>query len=66
MVRWGKDRVCVEALDVAVLEARRRGQAARSWSLIARWSGAKDRGAALSTSDLRQELVCRVEAPDPR
>ena len=59
-VRWGVDRVCLLALDAAATDATQRGEAARSWNLVARWSGERDRGAALRTADLRQDLVCRL------
>jgi hypothetical protein len=60
-VRWGSDRVCLEAMDVAVTEASRRGEAARTWRLVARWAGDRDRGAVLRAADLRQALACRIE-----
>jgi hypothetical protein len=60
-VRWGRGHVCLEAIDAAVTEASRRGEAARSWSLAARWIGERDRGAVLRAADLRQALVCRIE-----
>ncbi|MFT3772833.1 MAG: hypothetical protein QM820_46190 [Minicystis sp.] len=61
-VRWGRERVCLEAIDAVVNDQRLRGSAARTWSLVARWGGEGERGAALRTSDLRQDLVCKVEA----
>jgi hypothetical protein len=63
LVRWGRERVCLEGIDASVVDQRRRGDQARSWSLVARWGGEKDHGATLRTADLRQELACRVEAP---
>jgi hypothetical protein len=70
-VRWGAERVCVEAIDAAARDAHRRSESNRSWSLVARWTGDKDRGAAdrggsasagaaLRAPDLRQEIVCRI------
>lgn len=58
-VRWGRDRVCVEALDAALINAGARPD--RSLRLVARWAGKGDRGAALWAPDLRQDLVCRIE-----
>jgi hypothetical protein len=62
-VRWGRARVCLEGLEAAVTDLRR-GEPGRAWSLSARWGGEKDRGAALRTADLLEELSCRVE-PGP-
>jgi hypothetical protein len=61
LVRWGRDRVCVEALEVGVSDGGSRGDNARTWSLVARWGGEGERGAALRAADLRQDLVCRME-----
>jgi hypothetical protein len=61
LVRWGKDRVCLEALDLAAQDLQQRGEGGRSWRLVVRWAGERDRGAALRTSDLRQDLVCSIE-----
>ena len=63
-VRWGRERACLEALDIVVTDARRRGATTRAWSLVARWGG-KGRGgdeAALRANDVVQGLVCSVEA----
>jgi hypothetical protein len=60
-VRWGRDRVCLEALDAAVVDQRARSAGGRSLHLVARWSGEGERGAALRGADLRQDLVCRVD-----
>ena len=60
LVRWGRDRVCLEGLEAAVTRGPRRGEPGRSWSLSARWGGERDRAAALRTSDRVQELSCRV------
>ena len=65
LVRWGKDRVCLEALDLAAQDLQKRGEGGRSWRIVVRWAGERDRGAALRTSDLRQELACSIE-PAPR
>ena len=67
LVRWGRDRVCLEGLDAAAI-ALHRAPSHRSWSLVGRWGGAGnggDRGVALRAGDLSQELVCRIppEAP---
>lgn len=60
MVRWGRERVCLEALDVGVHDELTRGAPARSFRLIARWAGEGERGAALRAPDLRQELTCSL------
>lgn len=64
LVRWGRERVCLEALDVAVSDARRRSEAPRTWSLVARWGSAG--GATLRAADLQQDLACTIEAPGRR
>jgi len=60
-VRWGRERVCLEAIDAALLDQRTRGTAGRALHLVARWGGEGARGAALNSADLLQDLVCRVE-----
>lgn len=60
MVRWGRERVCLEALDATLGDQRTRGVDNRAFRLVVRWTGDADRGAALRTTDLRQDLVCRV------
>jgi hypothetical protein len=67
-VRWGRDRVCLAALDAGVDDTRRRGDGARSMRLVARWDGkgsgriAGDRApnGALRAADLRQDLRCTL------
>ncbi len=61
LVRWGRDRVCMDGLDAAVT-VQRRDVSSRSWNVVARWSGdrGRDRGAALRAIDLRQDLACRI------
>ena len=67
-VRWGRERVCLVALDAAVEDTRRRGDSARSLRLVVRWDGrgATPGGAtgapngALSAPDLRQDLQCSL------
>jgi hypothetical protein len=61
LVRWGKDRVCVEALDALAVDLQHRGAASRTFHLVARWAGEGERGAALRAADLRQDLTCRIE-----
>jgi hypothetical protein len=66
LVRWGKESVCLEALDAAVTDTRRRSDGPRQWSLVARWGGkgsgaAKAVNAALRAPDLRQDLRCAVQ-----
>ncbi len=73
LVRWGRTRVCVEALDLGATEGKRRGDSARAFSLVARWGG-KEKGpkaaaikasAALRALDLTQTLTCTVQPPSP-
>ncbi|APR75798.1 Hypothetical protein A7982_01145 [Minicystis rosea] len=61
-VRWGRDRVCLEAIDASIIDQRTRGATPRSFSLVARWGGEGERGAALRTGDLRQDLNCKIDA----
>jgi hypothetical protein len=69
LVRWGKERVCLEALDAAALDVRRKADGARSFSLVVRWAGKGSGGprgaapranAALRAPDLRQDLRCSI------
>ncbi|WP_437669675.1 hypothetical protein [Sorangium sp. So ce131] len=70
-VRWGRERVCLEALHVVVSDSRRRGEAAVSAALVARWAAPRapgggaargDAGAAgegvLRTTAMVQRLAC--------
>jgi hypothetical protein len=61
-VRWGAERVCLLGLDAAATDATQRGESARSFHLVLRWSGERDRGAALRTEDLLQDLACGIAA----
>ncbi len=64
-VRWGRDRVCLVALDESVADARRRGDGARAMRLVARWDGkATTPSGALRAADLRQDLRCTLAAPE--
>jgi hypothetical protein len=64
-VRWGRERVCLVAIDAAVDDARRRGDSARSLRLVVRWDsqGAAPNG-ALRAPDLRQDLQCSLAPPE--
>ncbi|WP_438022355.1 hypothetical protein [Sorangium sp. So ce233] len=64
-VRWGRERVCLEALHVAVADARRRGETAVGAALIARWTAPRGQGTgggegALRTREMTQRLACVV------
>ena len=63
-VRWGRERVCLVALDASVADARRRGDGARTLRLVARWDGRGGadlaRNGALRAADLRQDLRCAL------
>ena len=68
-VRWGRDRVCLAALDAGVSDPRRRGDGARSLRLVVRWDGngagrsgtALAPNGALRAADFRQDLLCGLE-----
>jgi hypothetical protein len=70
-VRWGRDRVCLVALDAGVTDGRRRGDGARTTRLVARWDGPRSarggvdpaRNGALRAADLRQDLRCALAPP---
>ncbi|WP_156041044.1 hypothetical protein [Chondromyces apiculatus] len=78
LLRWGRARVCMEALDVAVSDGRRGQGSASSARLVARWTGGAGGGAQLGSArveaslvsaDLRQGLACTVTpvgAPEER
>ncbi|WP_437618518.1 hypothetical protein [Sorangium sp. So ce1151] len=70
-VRWGRERVCLEALHVAVADARRRGEAAVDAALIARWTAPRGQGSGggagggegvLRTATMTQPLRCLASA----
>lgn len=74
LVRWGEERVCLEAIDVAVVDARRRGDVGPGENLVIRWGGAaagkasaKDAPAAgevvgaLRSLELMQPLTCSMQ-----
>jgi hypothetical protein len=71
LVRWGRERVCLEGLDLGVTEGRRRGDGSRSFTLVARFGRAErarkqaapERNAALRALDLTQPLVCSLAPP---
>jgi hypothetical protein len=57
LVRWGRERVCAQALDLSVTDTRRRADAGNS-ALVIRWTGAPK--AALRWQDVRQDLRCSL------
>ncbi|WP_437893288.1 hypothetical protein [Sorangium sp. So ce124] len=71
-VRWGRERVCLEALHLAASDSRRRGERAEGAALVARWAaprGQERRGAGagagqgvLRAQATTQRLVCSVGA----
>ncbi|WP_437274821.1 hypothetical protein WME90_26605 [Sorangium sp. So ce375] len=73
-VRWGRERVCLEALHLAASDSRRRGERAEGAALIARWTSPRGQqrapgpGAAgagegvLRAHAVTQRLVCSVGA----
>lgn len=58
-VRWGRERVCVDALDVSVSDDRRRDDPAES-SLVISWSGSAPR-AAMRWQAAKQSLRCSLD-----
>jgi hypothetical protein len=63
-VRWGAERVCLEAIDASLMAGPRDEAPAHDARLIGQWSMDRDRGATLRTGDLLQELSCAItEAP---
>lgn len=79
LVRWSEERVCLEAIDVAVLDPRRRPDAPAGENLVIRWGApatatsakapAKDSPSAgqvtgaLRSLELMQPLTCTLERP---
>jgi hypothetical protein len=64
LVRWTPERVCLEAIDLAVGDARGRGspQPGRNASLVARFDGSKgDGNAALRGPAFREDLACSLK-----
>ncbi|WP_437476796.1 hypothetical protein WME75_27035 [Sorangium sp. So ce1014] len=68
-VRWGRERVCLEALHLAVADSRRRGEAAAGAALIARWTAPRGQGSGegggegvLRTASTMQRLTCAAGA----
>ncbi|WP_437964061.1 hypothetical protein WMF04_30630 [Sorangium sp. So ce260] len=68
-VRWGRERVCLEALHLAVVDSRRRGEAAAGAALIARWTAPRGKGSeegagegVLRTASMMQRLACAAGA----
>ena len=74
LVRWGEERVCLEAVDVAVLDPRRRPDAPAGENLVVRWgapSASKapsaegtigaDAVGALRSMELTQPLTCSLK-----
>jgi hypothetical protein len=62
LVRWGKERVCVEAIDISA-QRRTEGESPAQATLIARFGAAKgqSRGASIRSAGLKQMLTCRME-----
>ncbi|AUX24291.1 hypothetical protein SOCEGT47_048280 [Sorangium cellulosum] len=78
-VRWGRERVCLEALNVAVGDARWRGEAIERAALVARWTAPRGQGrgesapageGVLRTRGMMQRLTCtlgvRADGSDAR
>lgn len=77
LVRWSEERVCLEAIDVAVNDPRRRPDAATGENLVIRWGPSPTAKApskevalpagktvgALRSLELMQPLACSLERP---
>lgn len=78
LVRWSDERVCLEALDVAVLDPRRRADAPAGENLVIRWIPSPTAPAkapvrdstppgqtigALRSLELLQPLTCSLQRP---
>jgi hypothetical protein len=63
LVRWGRERVCLEAFEATASDVRRRGDRSPTSRLIARWSGAGRPAAALVSQELSQGLACSIRPP---
>lgn len=65
-VRWGRDRVCLVAVDTSISHSRRSGDGARTLRLVARWDakGAAAPNGALRGADYRQDLRCVIAPPE--
>jgi len=78
LVRWSEERICLEAIDVAVLDPRRRPDLPAGENLVVRWSApsgkAPPAGAAvgegavgaLRSLELTQPLTCSLRRDAPR
>lgn len=72
LVRWSEENVCLEALDVAVMDPRRRPDGPAGESLVIRWTApvrsktpakeavSSNMNAALRSLELMQPLTCSV------
>lgn len=71
LVRWGEERVCLEAVDLAVTDPRRRTESATGENLVIRWAPAGKGAAAppgeaagaLRSLELTQPLACSLSRP---
>lgn len=75
LVRWGEERVCLEAVDVAVNDPRRRPDSPVGENLVIRWAappaakgGAREAApaevvGALRSLELTQPLTCSLQRP---
>jgi hypothetical protein len=68
LARWGKERVCLDAVDVAVMD-NRRGETPSAMSVVVRFAAdakreaARSADAALRARDLSVDLQCSIEPP---
>jgi hypothetical protein len=64
LVRWGASRVCVEAVDLGVIDRRADNNGSSAANLVARWESGKGKkpGATIRSSERKQALRCRLES----
>ncbi|WP_437585736.1 hypothetical protein [Sorangium sp. So ce1000] len=65
-VRWGRERVCLEALHLAASDSRRRGERAEDAALIARWTAPRGQVRAVGPGAGGGEGVLRARATTQR
>ena len=72
LVRWSEERVCLEAIDVAVIDPRRREGSPLGENLVVRWAStggasakpgaaASEVTGALRSLELMQPLTCSLQ-----
>lgn len=77
LVRWSEERVCLEAVDLAVIDPRRRPDSPAGENLVIRWAAppaargaardvaSNETAGALRSLELTQPLTCSLQRPAP-